>query len=236
MKRPASSDGIVRKRPASSVESLVRISVTRLAGDPKFIEVASPICYDELRAHILKARLWQKTQSSKLCLGGEELKKDQLIMLKEGDQITAIAQPWQVVLTFLPEDQHGIDLVDLELTPNASCDDLCLALVLSKPAPPHHWYRVCIGDRTLRSPDQLALEEGETISVSLVAHEAISFQQPNPKMQGSRAHARYTRYSQARTREEAAELGGSRGDLMYDERHRWLRPFRLDDASRRDLH
>jgi len=44
----------------------------------------------------------------------------------------------------------------------------------------------------------------------------------NPKREGSKAHARFAKYMSARTVEEYMELGGTKGDLKYDQEKEFI--------------
>eukprot|EP00929_Paragymnodinium_shiwhaense_P060048 TRINITY_DN30025_c0_g2_i1.p1 TRINITY_DN30025_c0_g2~~TRINITY_DN30025_c0_g2_i1.p1 ORF type:complete len:474 (+),score=102.74 TRINITY_DN30025_c0_g2_i1:102-1523(+) len=46
----------------------------------------------------------------------------------------------------------------------------------------------------------------------------VKFVQPNPKQEGSRAHARYAAYSSAKTVKQALALGAAAGDISFDAR------------------
>merc|ERR1712039_488412 len=46
--------------------------------------------------------------------------------------------------------------------------------------------------------------------------EAIKFQQPNPKRDGTASHARYEKYMKAKTPQQALSLGAVKGDLVND--------------------
>merc|ERR1711957_553564 len=46
--------------------------------------------------------------------------------------------------------------------------------------------------------------------------ESISFEQTNPKAEGSLSHKRYQKYKKAKTAEQAMRLGAAQGDLKHD--------------------
>jgi len=44
----------------------------------------------------------------------------------------------------------------------------------------------------------------------------------NPKREGSKAHARFDKYMAAKTVAEYMDLGGTKGDLKYDEEKEFI--------------